>query len=403
MNKKDNKFYLFDKYSHSPFSKNGEDTHLDSLIDYHDYNDIYFMICEIYKNVNIKLFNKYFKGDYNYLGDTLDLIDANRLSTNLYVKSLILEKVYNLHSEKDIVLSVYDEELDFYQKGINGLSANRFANHYAWLASKLDKLFNIKNIGNINIDYEKDVLIKNKFLRYINIDIKVFVAAFLKKINFFSVKKNIFTFTSSELTREIVANLTISGIANINIRQELNSIYYDSAYQEKLTNIHYNDIYKIILESFENYKVPLSSEFLKSYCSVIAEVISYNIEFLKIIAIPLRKKVNDLKHTYNNSNICLTNGLFGDYGLSIADALIHHNIKIISNEHGLTTGNNLASLYNIKFKEARTSHVILSYTNSSKKLFEENTQAEVICIGAPNETKKIKLFNLQNKMNKYRL
>ena len=394
---------LFEEYTYNPYySKNG--IFLDDVLDYKDYKDIYNDLTDRFNVINQKIKTLYFSCDYNYFEKDFTLITTQRFISNLFFKMLTLQKIKDKHNNEEIVLDVYTEELDFYKEGYNGFSPNRFSNHYVWLAKSIGKPFIINNLGDKNIVYEHETKSKNIILRILNSDFGFLWNEFKNRILKVKYKKNILQIKDNSIIREIRTQLNNADIGVLDIGNDLEKLYYSEKYHQNILDVNiYDAILSIIKSELSDLEdvYKLENTFIKSYISIISEMTTYYIKHLLLVKNDMRDLVKKHKEDIEY-NICITNGLFGGYGISLADAFIYNNIKIISAEHGLTIGNNLDSHEAFDSNESKTSNTVLCYTKASKSTFElsENNNSEKIIVGSPKETKELKFKGLQKLINK---
>ena len=209
------------------------------------------------------------------------------------------------------------------------------------------------------------------------------------------------------MIREIDASLNLSNIGTKHIRSKIDEIYWRLTKEVSLTNKYYREIENLVRKNLELQLINefnLDYEFRESYINILSEMISYQVEYLETIKVQFRKEVSEfLKKNDDISRVILTNGLFGTYGISIADALLFNNCLIVSSEHGLTRGNIKEYNEAIRGYETNTSNHYLSFTNSSCKTHQKVSKNNVMSVGVPNELKIIKFHYLQNIINRKRL
>lgn len=395
---------LFDIYSYNPFESINEQF-IDDIIDYKEYENIYFDIEKVINDVNNDLEDTYFKDSYNYLSKRFKLLTAQRFVFNLFIKTLVLQKLKNKYKNEIIEIDVYEEELDFYEKGYTGLSPNRFSNHFAWLARYIGSPFTINTLGKKNIEYKHETSSKSLILKVINYDFSFLTYEFKKRIFGTNNKKKIFFINDNSILKEIAVELDKNKISLFNISNELKNIYYNKNYEQKVMD---KTIYQNVFSIFENrlstlqHKYNLEDLFLKAYCKILSEMSTHYIKHLHLIKNDLRKIVAKLKLKIDYDK-CVSNGLFGGYGVAVADAMIENGIEIICAEHGLTVGNSKDSLKGFDYHEPNNSNHLFCYNKASKETFElnKNTQkCKKVIVGAPSITKKIRFKSIQKLLNK---
>ena len=406
---------LFKKYKYLPFFFNyKKDIHLDNFLDPKDYEYIHEKLKHTFKEINLIVEKKYFQHDYNYLENNFQYFDIRRVIMNLFLKLLVINKIYKKNKFESIEIDLFKEESNFYNKScVNGFSLNRFSNLYGLLAIHIGGPFKI-NILNNSIFKSKVGYIPNKksktlILRIANLDLNIILNIIFRKLGLQSFNKKIFTFKSSSSTREILQELATKGIGDDNIEAKLKKIYFVNTHQEndqKLKKLH-NEIMYILETNTTQLKneFDIEENFFKGFLKIIADISSRNIQHLQNLKKELLKKIKELKE--KNSDlypICLSNGLFDSFGIACADALIENNIKIISTTHSLK-GIHLNEKEDLNFNEAKTSHTIFCYNEASKSILAKNTntRASMLVIGAPKEVKVIKYKKIQKLVNKQRL
>lgn len=407
---------LFKKYSYSTDLNNYKfNEHLDSFINYKEFSWINKKLNQAFNKVNKIIEKKFFYKNYNYIESNFQYFSTCRVVANLFHKLLILNKVNKDNQTKIIELDVYKEEINFFDKtGVNGFHLERFANLYAMLGTYIGKPFKLNILGTFYkkkiIKYQPNTNAKNFFLKIINYDLSLLIFHFLNKYSFIKFNKKIFTLKNNPLIKEILPELFNKRIGEINIRNEISKVYYNFNLSKK-DEIEIKKINKIIFNVLEKNTTilkrdfNLNSRFFIGYLKLLADIASRNIYFLHKIKGKLRQKVLDLKK--NNSDtypVCLTNGLFGSFGIACADALIENNFKIIGCQHG-TKGIHLNELYDTNFRENKTSHVVFTYSELAKLLLskKKNSKQQIKNIGSPRNIKLVKFKQIQKLINQLRL
>jgi len=392
---------LFKTYTYLPYEKNKKN--LDELLDYNEYTRIYELFQPCLKLINKDLEKKYFFDKFLYQQTELELLQDNTIIFNLLIKALELQKATE-SVEGKVLLECNSEEVNYYELGLNGVECNRFANLYALIASEIPELFEIKikekKIDEVFIDSSS----KSIILKYINYKGSMLFSNLLKKFNLIKYNKNVLIIKNNALIKEIESELNLNNVKTDIIYKEFDSVFKNELFSKKLTGKFYKDIYNILESNlFEMCKTDLKieDEFIVSYLKTLSNLISHHIEYLFLLQAPMRNKATELLKKYNSSYV-LTNGLFGAYGLSVADALMFNKCKITSVEHGLTAGNNIDYDAFLPISEGRTSSEILTYTKAATKLRAgySNNNSKVFTIGAPDEEKSIKLKWIQKLINK---
>ena len=406
---------LFKKYSYSTDLNNYKlNEHLDNFINYKEFSRINKKLNQAFYKVNKIIEKKFFYKNYNYIEPNFQYFQTSRVVANLFHKLLILNDVNKDNQTKIIELDVYKEEINFFDKtGVNGFVLERFANLYAMLGTYIGKPFKLSILGTFykkkTIKYQQNTKSKNSLLKIINYDLSTLIFYFLNKCNFTKFNKKIFTLKYNPLIKEILPELFNKRIGEINIRNEISKAYYnfnlskkDETEIKKINKILFNILEKNTITLKRDFN--LNSRFFIGYLRLLADIASRNIYFLHQIKGKLRQKVLDLKN--NNSDIspvCLTNGLFGSFGVACADALIENNFKIIGCQHG-NKGMHLNELYELNFSEIKTSHIVFTYNESAKLTLskKKNSKQQIKNIGAPRHIKLVKFKQIQKLINQLR-
>ena len=396
---------LFNKFSYNPY-KSDANLFLDEIVDYNDYIAIHNDLKPLVSDFNKKIYMRFFKGRFNFLETEFKLIHPRKIFFNLLIRSIILQKILNKYNNEKIVIECFDQELNFYNDGSQGFSINHFANQYAWLAKKIGHPFIVKSKGKIKNYKKKSILSKNQFLRVINYNFSLIFFLIKSKVFKQNQKRKIITLKDNNIIKEIKFELSKKNIGFLSIETDLKKIFY-----KKTTSINKID-YKYYEYVFKELKSSLKSIMLKynldkivfnSYLEILSEITALTINHLINIQSEMRKKIKDFKKKISH-NICISNGLFGAYGLSVCDSLIENKLKIFTAEHGLTAGISIDPTECSDENESKTSHVIFCYNESSKKVHDkyENTNAKTVVVGAPSVSKKIEFRNLQRLYNRKR-
>ncbi|WP_455756649.1 hypothetical protein [Sulfurimonas sp.] len=394
---------LFDRYTDLPFDDKKE--YIDRLIDYRDYVDIFSQFDLLFDKVNSQIDIDFFKEKYCYQQKVFKLVETNTIVFNLLIKTLELQKIIDLNSNEKIILNCTSEELDYINYGVSGTYANRFANFYAWLAEEIPEYFDIVATYKKKEKVEINTSSNNLLLKYINYKPRMLLSNLLKKYNMISFnKEKILIIMENETIKEIESELNLDNIKAINVRKELDKLYYENIYKEQLSGQYHSKIYTILEDNLMIYlrdKLFISEKLSIAYINVLTKLISYQIEYLELIKDFLRIKIKEVLDNYETKCI-LTNGLFGPYGIAVSDALLFNNATIISTEHGLTAGNSKDYNFFLSHSEGRTSNIVFAYNEASSLLRKsiKNNANKIVNIGVPTNTKKINFQFLQNYINR---
>ena len=338
-------------YTDSPYVKEKYNNaiYLETLLD----QDFELSINNIRKKgyeINKKIIEVFFP---NYKNRNINILDIQLDFTNIYINIVKLFKLIELHSNDEITIGVTEDELYNY-KSSNAL--DRFVNAYHWI-SDLVKLKNV-NLINLNIkrnDLNEDHLpINNWFLRLVDLDKKVLIYNFLKKINLINKnkKKKIYIYKKSPAIREIEAYLYNQGFNIINMPAmnfEFNINNNDNRY-EKI---------KYLLDNFfENNSLN------KAYKEALFVMYKKRVEYY------FKKE----KYTYdyiskldNSINIIITSTINGFDSHVFAKQLQQSGFKIVNVMHGLSTS--FRREKDLDFFECQAPDMTLCFNTSERDMF----------------------------------
>ncbi len=338
-------------YTDSPYVKEKYNNaiYLETLLD----QDFELSINNIRKKgyeINKKIIEVFFP---NYKNRNINILDIQLDFTNIYINIVKLFKLIELYSNDEITIGVTEDELYNY-KSSNAL--DRFVNAYHWI-SDLVKLKNV-NLINLNIkrnDLNEDHLpIDNWFLRLVDLDKKVLIYNFLKKINLINKnkKKKIYIYKNSPALREIEAYLYNQGFNIINMPAmnfEFNINNNDNRY-EKI---------KYLLDNFfENNSLN------KAYKEALFVMYKKRVEYYS-------KKE---KYTYdyiskldNSINIIITSTINGFDSHVFAKQLQQSGFKIVNVMHGLSTS--FRREKDLDFFECQAPDMTLCFNTSERDMF----------------------------------
>lgn len=323
----------------------------------------------------------------NFENPQIEIIDIGRQFTNIYMCVVKLLKFIEAHTGDEITISITTDELYKYE---NPLSLDRFANIYYWIADII-KFKNIKllckkfNFDNLHQDHFP---IKSWFLKLIDLDKKILIFNFLKKIKF--IKKNnktkIYLFKKSNVIREIEPYLFDLGFILI----EMPKINFN------FVKNHNSADYKQLAIILDNY---LDNDqegqiFKKVLFLVCKNSIEYNLQKKKITESYISKLDKKIK-------FILTNTLAGFDSQIFAKQLQKNFYKIINVMHGLSIA--FRKKEYVTFLECESPDLTLCFNNSEKELFHEFLPNSLIQpISKVQEAKKKRFRFLKRKYINYK-
>jgi len=379
---------LFNEYTYIPYVKS--EKYIDNILSSKQYREIYPDFEKSIDIINKKIDNFFFKENFNYPSKNFIVIEPHLIAFNLFTKSIILNRILLEKKFDEIKIEVYKEELS---KNFN----DRFINQYALLAKKIGKPFTIINKGNLNLKYINDSSSKLKFLSLLNFNSKILYYEIKKRIIGNFNKKKILNIGENYLNREIEFELHKKGIDFLPVKKEL-KIFYDELSVENNNKDKYKFICKIVKTEMNNLIVKYinNKKVGDGFVKVISDIIFYNINDLLSKKDLMRKKISKYKEKLN-FNLCLGNGLFGNFGKSVYDALFYNKIKVITTEHGLTAGNSKDSLQYFYANESLTCDRLFCYSEASVKtrLKNKNSNLKLHVIGSPEFPKHIRFKKIK--------
>lgn len=340
-------------YTDSPYlvEKYNDAKYLDSLLNKSEtdkaVNETRLKGYEINKNIIDTFFP-------NYKNRDIQIINIKIVFTNIFINILKLFKLINLYPNHEIKIKVTKDELYDY-KSQNPL--DRYVNAYYWI-SNLAKIKNVKliiddiDIHHFHNDFEP---VNNWFLRLVDLDKKVLVFNFLKKIKLIkNLKKKIYLYKKSPFTREIEPYLYELGFNFIDMPKMKFNFNMSDNYQnnKKLTQILNNFFENNIFD--ETFKKILFEMYKKSI-----EFCLQKEHFYKIYISKLDKSIDTIvTSTLNN----LDSGIF-------VKQLQENNFKIINVMHGLSTS--YGRIEDHDYYECKAPDMTLCFNNSEKQMFKK--------------------------------
>ncbi|MDG2397243.1 MAG: hypothetical protein P8M03_06280 [Flavobacteriaceae bacterium] len=392
---------LFEEFSYNPFEK--KKFYIDDFISSREYETLYKDFKKAIDLINNKIDLVLFKDKFHYPSNKFIIIEPHIITFNLFIKSLILQKI--IEKNKIIEIEVFDEELENNLFFHGELRSYRFLNQYALIAKKIGSPFKIIYKGKSKIKYKNDPSTKNKLLNLLNFNYKVLIYELRKRFFKDNNKKKILKIGQNYLTREIEFELYKSGIGLIDKKMELNDFFNDIRIDHKKYDF-YDLVFKIVLSETSKLskKYFFNNKILNAFIELLAEIINYNTINLISKKEFMRSKLKEYKEELN-FNICLSNGLFGVFGKSVYDALHYNGIRVFSAEHGLTVGNSKDSIQYFYANESLTSNYLFCYSNASKSshLKNKNSNLKIEVTGAPSFPKFSRYKRLKSFLIKKRL
>ena len=379
---------LFDEYTYIPFieSKN----YIDDILPSNEYQKIYYDFEKCIFSINKKIDSLFFKSNFNYASKIFIIVEPHLIAFNLFTKAIILDRILSKNKHEEILIDIYEEELstDYY---------HRFINQYELITKKIGIPFKTNNKGKLNINYKNDPSSKLKILTLLNFNHKVLFYEIKKRIIGSFNKKKILNIGDNYLNREIEFELHKKGIDFLPVKKEL-KIFYDELSVENNNKDKYKFICKIVKTEMNNLIVKYinNKKVGDGFVKVISDIIFYNINDLLSKKDLMRKKISKYKEKLN-FNLCLGNGLFGNFGKSVYDALSYNKIQTVTTEHGLTAGNSRDALQSFYSNESLTSDRLFCYSEASVKtrLKNNNSNLKLDVVGAPEFPKNIRFKKLK--------
>ncbi|MDC1030154.1 hypothetical protein OAR07_02610 [Flavobacteriaceae bacterium] len=386
---------LFDLYTYNPFEES--DQHIDDIIDYKNYKDLYEDFQNVVLKINQDIFGTFFKEDYNYSGKELIILPPNRVTFNLFLTSLTLQEVTKRHPKELFEITVYKNQLDI---------DFRYVNLYALIARNIKERFSIIYSNKEFPNYFNDPQSDNKILAALNFNFKFILVEKLKSIFFLKRKNRIFSVGRNYISREIETELFLKNTDTIKIKKDLlESMKFISA-DESFNTQTYLKINEIVGFNFSNLKDNYFSDtqIFNSFITEFSKTLSSLVLNLLSNKSTARGVVKDFKKQITH-NVSVGNGLFSKEGIIIYDALKYNGIYVFSSSHGLTKGINKDSLTGFFGDESITSDAFFCYNQAAKstRLANINNKMEIIVVGGNDVSKKIRFKFIQKQVLKNRL
>ncbi len=346
----------FDKiYTDSPFVVENYNyaIYLDTLLD-RNFDETINNIRKKGYEINKKIINTFFP---TYQNQHIDILNIRVEFTNIYINIVKLLKLIDLYPNDEITIGISNDELYDYDspEALEGIE-NRFTNIYYWIAD-LAKIKNVKLLcKNIKSDLSiGHSILDSWFLRLIDLDKKVLVFNFLKKIGLINKnKKKIYIYKKSIVTREIEPYLHDLGF----------SLIFMPEIKFKYKNI--DD-----LSSYQNVKDLLDKFFENNFLNNIFKLGIYEMYKKRI-------KYYYQKELYTNGyiskldksiKIILTNTINGFDSHIFAKQLQEKGYKIINIMHGLSTA--FRRRKDLDFFECEVPDVTMCYNYSEREMYKK--------------------------------
>lgn len=341
----------YDKiYTDSPYVKEkfNEAIYLETLLDKNFDKTVNEVRKKGYK-FNEKIIDIFFP---KYKNRNINILDIQLDFTNVYINIVKLLKLIELNPNNEITIGITQDELYNY-KTSNAL--DRFVNVYYWIAD----LVKFENINLVNLNFERDDLdedhlpINNWFLRLVDLDKKVLIYNFLKKINLISKnkKKKIYIYKKSPVLREIEAYLynldfNIIDLPEINFKFHTN---YDDDRCRKI---------KKLLEKFfeKNF---LDEIYREALFVMYKKKVEYYIQKKNYIDTYISKLPK-------STNIIITSTINGFDSHIFAKELQRNGFKIVNVMHGLSTS--FRRKKDLDFYECQAPDMTLCFNSSEKEM-----------------------------------
>lgn len=347
----------FDKiYTDSPFVVENYNyaIYLDTLLDQNFDKTINNIRKKGYE-INKKIINSFFP---TYQNQNIDILNIRVEFTNIYINIFKLLKLIELYPNDEITIGISNDELYDYDspEALEGYD-NRFANIYYWIAD----LVKIKSVKLLCKDIKSDLSIGHSstldswFLRLIDLDKKVLVFNFLKKLGLINKnKKKIYLYKKNITTREIEPYLHDLGYSLI-FMPEIRFKY------ERADDLDsYQNVIDVLDIFFENNS--LNNIFKSGIYEMYKKRIKYYIQkelYTKNYISKLDKSIK----------IILTNTISGFDSHIFAKQLQEKGYKIINIMHGLSTA--FRREKDLDFFECEVPDVTMCFNNSERNMYKK--------------------------------
>ena len=376
--------------------------YLDTLLDKNFYKTI--------KNIREKGYeiNKDIKKIFfpNYKNKHFNILRIESDFTNIFVNTIKLLKLIALYPNDQITIGITNDELYNYDTHelLSGIT-NRFTNTYYWIADlakikvvylKIPAIYKeetFKTIKQINSHKQNERFILDSFslghstmdswfLRLVDLDKKVLVFNFLKKMNLINKnKKKIYLYKKSSVIREIEPYLYDLGFNLINMPTT------KFEYQNTDDAIIYEKIKEILDKFLENNLLN------NTFKLAIFEMYKKCIKYYSQREIYTEKYISKLDKSIK---IILTNTINGSDSHIFAKQLQQCGYKIINVMHGLSSSY-LKKKY-LAHNESEVPDMTLCFNESERNNFKSNNNKLCYPISVVQQAKN-KRFRVLKRFN----
>lgn len=380
----------FDKiYTDSPFVVENYNNaiYLDTLLD-QNFDEIVNNIRKKGYEINKDIINKFFP---KYKNRNIDILNINIEFTNIFIGITKLIRLIDLHSNDEITIGISNDELYNHNSPevLEGYD-NRFTNIYYWITD-LAKIKNVKLLcKNIKNDLSLGhTVVDSWFLRLIDLDKKVLVFNFLKKIGLINKnKKKIYKYKKSNAIREIEPYLHKLGFSLIDMPE------IKFKYENIDDQIKYESLNDILDKFFE--KNLLNNIFKAVIYKMYKKRIKYYSQMEKYTKNYISKLDKSIKVIVTNTINGFESGIF-------AKQLQENGYKIVNVTHSFSI--NFKRKQDFDFFESQAPDMTLCFNRSESELYKELVPGTLVQhISAPQEAKNKRLGFLKrlivNKMLK---
>ena len=368
----------YDKiYTDSPYliEEFKEAIYLDTLLD----KDLHQNV----ENIRTKGFdiNKFIVEEFfpKYKNRNMNILSIHTDFTNIYINIKKLLKLVELYPNDEITIKITRDELYNYD---NSNVLDRFVNVYYWLV----ELYKIKNIrlecSEVkNYDLSLGHLpINDWFLRLVDLDKKVLIFNFFKKINLIKKnKKKIYLFKKSNFISEIEPYLYDLGFNLINMPK------IDFNYDNNNNFIKTEKLKKILDKFFEN------NLFNNIFKLALYEIYKKSVELYSQKEFYTEKYISRLDKSIKT---ILTSTINGFDSYIFAKQLQLNGFKIINVMHGFSTS--FRRKKDLDFYECQAPDMTLCFNSSEKSMYQELVpKALLYPISVVQEAKKKRLKSVK--------
>ena len=367
---------------------------LDSQLDFDSRVRIFSEFVSCLRNFSRLVYRRHLP-DFNIKTGPEYLFLPHKQLPNILLKTIILQNIFEKRREL-IDIECFHEELDFFDNE----NISRFASIYALIGKHIPEIFTITDLGlypNLAPPV-KGALPRNPLLRVINLQPSIIWQKFYT--TFFSTdflarkKPTLLVSGHSGLYLEILAKLR-NDFRCYSVRNTLLDLYDASEMDQPLHHCDLEVAFEAAFGKFLNTVLPMSL-FSTAFGSIFLTIVAQKMNRLISSAPAILTAVGELKAQFHSS-VFLCDGLPGNVGLAIYNAMAGQGITVVTAEHGLTAGIQEMRLTNINSTEPRTTDVMLCYNKGGVAVFQssKNKNLHSVNCGAPRETKHIAFPRLQ--------